>query len=495
MPKRRGEARASRRIVARLRRAPAAIAAVAAVALLATPSLASAAANPLSFDYSNSSAILDYAHPTGAVVVGRNFTDTATIDRVQAGGGEVYMYVNVVDGFWDGMTATGEQAALYGGSTNDPSYLWQPRRYNWPGTPMLDLRPGSPWVLHAVDHLARWFPTTHAKGIFLDVVGDRLWSGAWDQMSASERSAWAAGNADFVHRLRAALGPNVILVANNFWNNGNPDLNGITLEHHPFSEVTSLGRQVGRSDWAKPVRNMVIATSVSDARQWAGVPGVTHISAQSTYDGPAAPIMPFSQLPSLFGPVTPAPPPSTGTPAPPAPTGRSRAPRATAPPSPGAIAPSAPKLLPNGSFELGTMRWRPHRAQVRSVVVAGAPKGSRVARVTFTGGGGDFSVGGAAARQRTPAAGTRFTATAVVRAGRTRSVGKPVRLILRERTARGRIVQQVRGAISGLGPAFTPVTAGITAKAKGSQIDVLVVQKRATRGDAFLLDAVSLTQG
>ena len=191
------------------------LAGAAAVAALAVPAIADAAANPLMFDYSNSTAITAYAKPTGAVVVGRNFTNTGVIDQVQAGGGEVYMYVNVIDGYWEDSAATGSQADLYGGAQNNPAYLWQPRRYNWPGTPMMDMRPGSPWVLHAVDHIKRWFPTTHAKGIFLDVVGERLWSGAWSGMSATERANWTAGNKDFVQRLRAAMGPNVILVANN----------------------------------------------------------------------------------------------------------------------------------------------------------------------------------------------------------------------------------------------------------------------------------------
>ncbi len=72
------------------------LAAGSAALALAVPALAGAAANPMSFDYDNSSAISAYAKPTGMVVVGRNFADTAAIDRVQAGGGEVLMYVDLV---------------------------------------------------------------------------------------------------------------------------------------------------------------------------------------------------------------------------------------------------------------------------------------------------------------------------------------------------------------------------------------------------------------
>ena len=46
---------------------------------------------------------------------------------------------------------------------------------------------------------------------------------------------------------------------------------------------------------------MVIASSASEARAWAEAPGVTHVSAQITYGGPAAPLVPFSALPTAAG--------------------------------------------------------------------------------------------------------------------------------------------------------------------------------------------------
>ena len=66
----------------------------------------------------------------------------------------------------------------------------------------------------------------------------------------------------------------------------------------------------GRSDWAKPVRNMVIANSTGEATSWANVPGVTHVSAQATYGGPVAPILSFSPLPGVGTSPAPAPAPA-----------------------------------------------------------------------------------------------------------------------------------------------------------------------------------------
>ncbi len=463
----------------------------AVLATLAAPAMASAAANPLTFDYNNSTAITAYANPTGAVVVGRNFFNPALVDQIQAGGGEVYQYVDVIDGWWTTWTATGDQAALYGGAKQNPDWLWSPRRSNWPNTYMTDMRPGSPWILHAVEHITKWFPTTHAKGLFLDVVGERLWTSSWDAMSAGEKAEWAAGNRDFVHRLRVALGPDVILVANNSWANGNPELNGLTIEHHSYSEASNWSRMTGRSDWFAPTRNMVIANSVGEGRSWANVPGVTHVSAQATYGAPAAPILPFSLLPGTSGTIpvpdlapAPAPPPAT-TPVP------EPAPIPVIPPTTGGAVLSG-NLLPNPSFEGGTSGWSSWQGTLSNLTYSGAPDGLKAAQTRFGGSGASFTVGDFPGRVTTSAAGAKYTARAWVRAAASSSVGKPVTFYMRERSSAGTTLQQVRGVTKILTSGFQTVTANITTKTKGSRIDVFVVQDRAASGNAFQVDAISM---
>ena len=366
----------------------------AVLAALAAPSIASAAANPLTFDYDNSTAITAYARPTGAVVVGRNFFNPALVDQIQNGGGEVYQYVDVIDGWWTTWNATGEQAALYGGSQMNPNWLMSPRRSNWPGTYMTDMRPGSPWILHAVDHIKQWFPTTHAKGLFLDVVGERLWTSSWDAMSATEKSDWAAGNRDFVHRLRVALGPNVILVANNTWPTGNTELNGLTVEHHSSSEAGFWAGMTGRADWFKPIRNMVISNGSTEARAWATVPGVTHVSPQSTYGQPVAPLLAFSPLPGTSG-TTPTPTPDpTPTPAP-SPHPRPPRTRTRRPPrlrrrvlDRAALGQPAPQPLVRGRRPAGA---RPGHAQ-RDLSQRRARR-AKAAQATLNGSGASFTLG------------------------------------------------------------------------------------------------------
>ena len=482
-----------------------ALALAATATLLAAPAMAQAAANPLTFDYSNSTAISAYARPTGAVVVGRNFLNPALVDQIQAGGGEVYQYVDVIDGWFTNWSATGQQAALYGGAQQNPAWLWSPRRSNWPDTYMTDMRPGSPWVLHAVEQIAGWFPTTHAKGIFLDVVGERLWTGSWDAMSASEKAAWAAGNRDFIHRLRAALGPGVILVGNNSWPSGNPDLNGITIEHHPFSEASHWASQLGRSDWATPVRNMVITYTSGDAQSWARIPGVTHVAAQGDYGPPVKPVLPFSPLPGVMpsqegrppapAPVlTPAPPPSLTLPAPAAP--KRRAPAVAPKPSPGpaptTVIPPG-NLLRNASLERASAGWTSWRGALAVNAVADAPDGSRAARLRFGGVGTAYSLTRDSG-MRVAEPGVGLTAQAYVRAASASAAGKPLSLYLRERTPAGRVVRRAHATVR-LGTRFAPVQVSLMPRARRNRVDLILVQRRAVRGDAFLADALSVTRG
>lgn len=450
------------------------------LATFAVPAVASAAANPLTFNYSNSTDILDYAHPTGAVVVGRGFKNPALVDKIQNGGGEVYQYVNVVEAYWVDQTASGDQAALYGGAKNNPDFLMKPTRFNWPELPMTDMRPGSPWVLHAVQHIRTWFPTTHAKGIFLDVIGDRLWTSAWDSMSSSEQAAWTAGSKDFVARLRAALGPNVLIVANNIWEKGNPNLNGIVIEHHPVSNQARWVTMTGRSDWTKPVRNMVIANSTGEVSGWAKVAGVTHISAQSSYGSPADPLLPFSPLPGVSGLVS-------GT-APPAP-----APAATPRRAATAVVLKG-NLLTNPSFEKLLNPWTSWRGSLRRRAATGAPQGKQVAQITYKGPGARYAVTRPAAKGASATAGARYTARAWVRAGSKNTAGKPITFVLRERTRTGGLVQEVKGRTVTLTKAFRPVNGTLTAQGTGNRLEVSLIQDRARTGNSFQFDAISLAR-
>jgi hypothetical protein len=304
-----------------LRRALAA--ALVGIAALVLPAVAMADANPLVFSYQPpGESLMQYAHPGGMAVLDTEADHTSPdlIRRFRAAGGEVLLYLNPMEVPGSGSPAWTTRARFFGspdGSANGiPSqYLWstavpgQPPRYNWRDAPMLDVRRGSAWSDRVVAFVRDWAQHWDADGIFLDVLGTRLWSPVWEQMSPIERSQWTDGVSDLVTRIRQAVGPSVILVANNAWDGGQPALNGICVEHHSAAEAASWSARIRTGSWFAPQRNLVIAQGAADAQAWRGVPGVTHVSPQAVYDSFGGPLWGFSPLPRPVGAVPP--PPST----------------------------------------------------------------------------------------------------------------------------------------------------------------------------------------
>jgi hypothetical protein len=285
-----------RRAAARTRRLGTAHVVVLAL-LLALPALGAAAANPFAISYSTpGEALMGYARPGGLAVVQTEdpYRVPALIDRFRARGGEVLVYVNLVDGTPFGVSNTQARAGLYGTATGTrSSYLWRPVRFNYRTFPLLDIRRGSAFSKHAVAWLRAFLAKYRIDGVFLDVLGSRLWSSAWDGMSASERAAWSAGARSLVSRIRAAVGPRPILVSNNFWDRGVPALNGFVVEHHPTSELAHIGPKLTWSGWHRPVRNLVIASGPSEAEAWRRVRGVSSVSPQTDYTAFGAPLWGF----------------------------------------------------------------------------------------------------------------------------------------------------------------------------------------------------------
>ena len=230
--------------------------------------------------------------PGGCIEVDRGALDAskpasrAWCRAARAAGAEVLLYVNLVDCFNWTVTTTGEEAALYGGTTQSqiaaahPTWFWSsvaggsPSNYiefapYW----MMNLSPGSPWVLHAVDWAVDFF-TNRAfdmvggvkqyciTGFMLDVLGVEPGGTTPAGWTMPLADLWTEGCFDAARRLRAALGPDVTLVANGNWYykrefkqpklisaitlqdpanafamksgvGGNPDLNGQMFESAP----------------------------------------------------------------------------------------------------------------------------------------------------------------------------------------------------------------------------------------------------------------------
>lgn len=256
----------------------------------------------------------------------------------RAAGMESLYYANLMEHptQW---TPSDEEAFLYpfGSYSNVPSAYWwtgnaatSGNRVNYAGQRMLNIRPGSVWWQHVLDWVVDFWTRQNGRfdGFFLDVLGNRLWVSVWNTMAATTDAVAGDGRAEAenwirgVHwgltQMRAALGPQVIIVANNTYEEtglglsggkalsaitggypsmqkgGHPALNGCMFEgcdggattgQHPVSRVTAdiagsvtAGSPHGK-EWATSAggrkRFMAISSkSSANMAAYAGVPNL-----------------------------------------------------------------------------------------------------------------------------------------------------------------------------------------------------------------------------
>jgi hypothetical protein len=283
---------------------------------------AASADNPLGFFYDDSFRHLtEYQHPTAMLVTGRcnRYHDNFTLARAR--GAEVLAYINVMeqpisspcaadDAFYK---VNGANPARWIGPDNQP-------RMEYPSNEMLDIRVNSAWSNRVVAYIEQLMRDDQVDGVFLDVIGARLWSpmanwenkalpdgtnpdpkGTADDWTQSERDAWTAGAIDIVRRLyasREAINPRFIIVNNNTWvgalstggTEGEKFVDGVCLEHHEPTESMTLyankpfGRGPNGTSSERHRRVLVIANDDAIATDWTAVGGVTHIASQHKKD-------------------------------------------------------------------------------------------------------------------------------------------------------------------------------------------------------------------
>jgi PKD repeat protein len=147
----------------------------------------------------------------------------------------------------------------------------------------------------------------------------------------------------------------------------------------------------------------------------------------------------------------------------------------------------------NPSFEAGLTNWAGYRSSLSRVQLADAPEGTTVAKVAATT-TSDYTIGEVPATVGSAKAGVTYTARAFVKAASPSAVGKRVVIDMREADAT-RYLRTVSGASVTLTNSFQPVTAQISGQAAGHEIDFYVLQVGGVSGDAFYVDAVTLTDG
>lgn len=284
--------------------------------------------NPAGFSYVKTTNLSPYSRPTGMLIAGACNRYAPEFAQARANGGEVLVYLNFVERHDSTICALDDE--FYGGPPGNTP-LWPfptyGQRVNWPNTHMLDIRAGLAWADRAVTYIENLMREDRVDGVFLDVVGARLWSSlaAWDSWPAAEQSAWTAGTIDFVRRLdakRRAINPRFIVVNNNTWDTPGTNartaeqyVDGISIEHH--ASTGAYHQKIAGYPYSNlgHRRVIAIATSTAEAQNWANVQGVTHVSDQSNYLEVTPPPIGFHRLtdrPKTFGRTSVATTPSSG---------------------------------------------------------------------------------------------------------------------------------------------------------------------------------------
>lgn len=270
---------------------------------------AAQAANPFGLAYSQTNNVSLYAKPTGILVTGRCNRYNSAFASARSKGAEVLAYINAFERP-DHRICDLDQALYmnnYGAVPLWP-YPSYGQRYAWPGHNLTDMRPGSKWILHVVAYIEKLMREKKVDGVWLDGIGARPWGHTeWTTWSQTEKNLWTDGSIDLARRLdakRRAINPNFLLISNNTWDRGDTRgyagekyVDGIALEHptlylRPYHKA-QLGHKFGNLGQR---RVLVIARDASEARAWAAVPGVTHVSSQVTYKYPTVPPVSFKAL-------------------------------------------------------------------------------------------------------------------------------------------------------------------------------------------------------
>jgi hypothetical protein len=269
------------------------------------------AANPLGIAFKDTTNVSLYAQPTAVIIAGRCNRNDPAFDAARRGGAEVLLYISATARPDSRVCQLDNELYMH-----DPNQvpLWPypspGQRVSYPRTHMTDMRPGSPWMLHVVDYVERLMREGKFDGVFLDVVGARLWDrqSQWTSWPQDEKDLYTDGNVDLVRRLderRRAINPDFIIVSNGSWDRGDSRglegeryVDGIMLEH-PRSGSSLAMKNAGRpfSDLGHR-RVLVVAADQESAREWAQVKGVTHVSDQGPggYAHPNPPAVSFEPL-------------------------------------------------------------------------------------------------------------------------------------------------------------------------------------------------------
>lgn len=233
-------------------------------------------ASQFHLSYSSTKNVLDWAKP-GVIFVPDQHRDDPVYKQAQAQGAEVSPYLNVCEDHVRG--AKDREYREFLGAID----RWGNERASW--YPLMNMEVGSEHVRRSVEYIVtRIMP--FFDGITLDVVGGQLHAKAnWKNWPEAESAEWRAGNVDFVRLLdieRRRIKPWFKIQTVNIWHE---EKEGLKYVDGFFVESPAVG--VGlfyRNLVNMPCgylgqrRVLVIADNEAEAKAYAELPGVTHVT-------------------------------------------------------------------------------------------------------------------------------------------------------------------------------------------------------------------------
>lgn len=263
--------------------------------------------NPFAIAQKSSEGVIEIAAPNILIMAGRTNRNDAAFQKAREKGAEVFPYFNVVEAP-DTPVSSLDDEFYMGDCTAVPRWPYPTpgHRRLWDDQhSMTDLRAGTPWPDYAIEYIsAKIFASDDFDGVYLDVIGGRLWPksppyDSWDSWPKAEQQEWQAGVTDFMRRLdarRREINPGKKIINNNTWqhNEGCTQyVDGICIEHIKPSNTYTVG-WASKEFGSLGQRRVVIIANVGDTAFWKGIPGVTHIGeTPNGYGSVAAPTVPY----------------------------------------------------------------------------------------------------------------------------------------------------------------------------------------------------------
>jgi hypothetical protein len=268
------------------------------------------AANPAGIAFAKETNVSLYGKPTGMLITGRCNRYEPEFATARSKGAEVLAYLNPTSRP-DHKVCSLDNTFYMNNLGAVP--LWPYPSYGqrsiWPNTRMTDVRVGSKWANFVVAYAEKLMRERKVDGIFLDTVGARPWGSAnWTTWSSTEKNAWTNGMVDIVRRIdakRRAINPNFIIMNNNVWARsdgstlglaGEKYVDGVSIEHPASVNAFHVNYVKKAFSNLGHKRVLVIGRDATDARNWAAVPGVTHVNSQRDYSYPTVPPVSFKAL-------------------------------------------------------------------------------------------------------------------------------------------------------------------------------------------------------